>query len=128
MLGLWNAARRFEPARWYAFSTYAADTIRGHVLHHFKARRMQNRLPCVSLEVLLAGDGGELADMIADPLAEVPRWTGPGLRHGCQSCRCVSRTFCGACTGRRRVCRRSALRWAPRSSGPGSSTWRLWTR
>ncbi len=72
LLGLWDACGRFDPARGFAFSTYACDTIRGHVLHHLKRQRRQALIPCVSLETPLGANGSELADVIADPQAEAP--------------------------------------------------------
>jgi len=72
LLGLWDACGRFDPARGFAFSTYACDTIRGHVLSHLKRGRVQQRLPTVSLETPLGLDGGQLADVIADAQAEGP--------------------------------------------------------
>ncbi len=75
MLGLWTAAQRFDPARSFAFGTYAVPVIRGFILRRLKEDRQQTRLSCVSLETPLMGkegDGGELADLVADPNAEKP--------------------------------------------------------
>lgn len=74
LLGLWIAAQRFDPAKGFQFSSFAHDYIRGYILRRLKAERQQTRLPCVSLETPVGqdGEGGELADLIADTQAEVP--------------------------------------------------------
>ena len=73
LLGLWQAAGRFDASRGHQFSSYACDVIRGHVLHHLTRERLARRLPCVSLETPIGKDGeGGLADVIADPQAERP--------------------------------------------------------
>ena len=74
LLGLWSAARGFDPALGFQFSTYATRTIRGYILRHLRKEREQRRLPCVSLDTPIGDtDGGsELADVVADPQAERP--------------------------------------------------------
>lgn len=72
--GLLYAAQRFDTGKGFTFSTFATDIIRFFVLRFLRGERMQARLNVVSLETPLGedGDGGELADMIADGRAEVP--------------------------------------------------------
>lgn len=73
LLGLWQAARRYDPSRGFTFGTYAGDYIRGAVLHHLTRQRRQQRLACVSLETPIGSDGeSDLADVIADDQAEKP--------------------------------------------------------
>ncbi len=76
LLGLWQAACRYDRARGFTFGTYAGDCIRHSIVNHLIRERRHSRLPTVSLETPISGssgkDGGELADMIADPQAEKP--------------------------------------------------------
>ena len=74
LLGLWSAAQGFDPSLGFQFSTYAARTIRGFILHHLKEDSQQQRLSCVSLETPLGegGEGGELGELIANTQAEKP--------------------------------------------------------
>ena len=72
LMGLWSACRHFDPALGFQFSTYATRAIRGYILRHLQKEREQRRLSCVSLETPIGEDGGELADVVADPQAEKP--------------------------------------------------------
>lgn len=69
-LGLLHAARRFDPARGFAFSTYASASIRGFILRAGREAARQGRLPCCSLDapVRQGDDGaGVRADLLPDP-------------------------------------------------------------
>lgn len=69
-LGLLHAARRFDPARGFAFSTFATASIWGYVQRARREAAQQGRLPCVSLDapVRQGDDGaGVRADLLPDP-------------------------------------------------------------
>ncbi len=75
-LGLFHAARRFDPALGRAFSTFATACVRGYILRGLMRERDQARLPCVSLSMPLGEDegAGTFGDLLpADhcPIAEM---------------------------------------------------------
>ena len=74
LLGLWQAAGRYDKSRGYTFGTYAGDYIWGTVMKHLTRERRAQRLPTVSLETPIgSGDSdGRLEDVIEDERAEEP--------------------------------------------------------
>ena len=69
-LGLLHAARRFDPARGFAFSTFATASIWGFIQRANREAARQGRLPCVSLDApIRQGDDGAgvRADLLPDP-------------------------------------------------------------
>jgi len=71
-MGLVAAARRFDPKRECAFSTYAVRCIEGGLLQYLRGERLARRVSCVSLETPIGDEGRELAEMIPDEHAERP--------------------------------------------------------
>lgn len=71
-IALLGACERFDAALGFTFSTYATPCIRGGILRSLRDERQQDRLPVVSLETPLGDNGSDLADVIADPQAEMP--------------------------------------------------------
>ena len=54
-LGLWSAARKFDPALGFQFSSYAVTTIYRHILNSLTQGQGKNPPFCVSLDAPLSG-------------------------------------------------------------------------
>ena len=67
-LGLLHAAKRFDPAKGFAFSTFAMASIWGHVMRAMRETAQQGRVPCVSLDAPVPCREGDVrADLLPDP-------------------------------------------------------------
>lgn len=71
-VGLLGASARFDAALGFTFASFAIPCIRGGILMNLRAERQQGRIAVVSLETPIGDNGSDLADVIADPQAEMP--------------------------------------------------------